>query len=783
MLEYDEYNKSILNWISKFRNKLMTTKYECTPFYALNKDFYEFEERRGNSNRYILIGNNTINPDKPFFILDEETWRKIKGGYPNEIELKVKGTFNNKKCVIEINKSIYYFYYIMNNIIGEGYFKFNNDESKEDILPIFFDKEVHDFIYKFKIRQINSTQKIFYDKGYFSIKIKDNNRIENNKIDEWTNNDEQNNKDINRNKYNNVNDEYILNKNKNKNKDAPIGINSKQNDNPSIIKNKNEYQNSLKMYKCAYYYFHFEQFLKHKCQNVLNFESLNLFLIDKTWLNYFKGHCNYDKIIKYLNSNIENFQNEHNIFCDYFARKYPLNLRSLLNKPCPPKKNKITEKEYFFDNYDFIDEQILNMFLEEFNVGNANRLFNLYEVIIKNDIFIVIYDRNNLEVMTKNDRLLFSVDNSKDLPMIKDAFKFSGYRKALRDLNIKDIYIPEQIIVDKMNSQIGRMRNLSLIMNENNNNQFLNNIKNDPMLNDYNYNDNQNSLYQSYDNIPYNNNNNINTLQNNYYGNKNLESNSPKKRNYSGKKLNSFYNFNDDGKDKQKIENNNNINNLSETGYYFNDNKKPNINEERKNIQNNYMPFNNIEDQRNYYSNINENNEKTKLNHLYETNEAGNKPDKYYLRNNSADPRKTYMDSNKPKQNYKNMRRENIENPMNFVNEYMESGKKQKINNKNNNNRNIKKNNINNNHIKKLDHYPDDSKSLYNKNNKNNNINLFNKNDAHLNNNNSMNNNGFDFNKNNNLNNMNIQISNNENGFDKYNSNNYNFRGNRIILI
>ena len=781
MLEYDEYNKSILNWISKFRNKLMTTKYECTPFYALNKDFYEFEERRGNSNRYILIGNNTINPDKPFFILDEETWRKIKGGYPNEIELKVKGTFNNKKCVIEINKSIYYFYYIMNNIIGEGYFKFNNDESKEDILPIFFDKEVHDFIYKFKIRQINSTQKIFYDGRYFSIKIKDKNKIENNKLDEWNNNNEQNNKDINRNKYNNVNDEYILNKNKNKskNKDAPIGINSKKNDNPNVIKNKNEYQNSLKMYKCAYYYFHFEQFLKHKCQNVLNFESLNLFLIDKTWLNYFKNHCNYDKIINYLSSNIENFQNEHNIFCDYFARKYPLNLRSLLNKPCPPKKNKITEKEYFFDNYDFIDEQILNMFLEEFNVGNANRLFNLYEVIIKNDIFIVIYDRNNLEVMTKNDRLLFSVDNSKDLPMIKDAFKFSGYKKALRDLNIKDIYIPEQIIVDKMNSQIGKMRNLSLIMNENNNNQFLNNIKNDPMLNDYNYNDNQNSLYQSYDNIPYNN-NNINTLQNNYYGNKNLESNSPKKRNYSGKKLNSFYNFNDDGKDKQKIENNDNINNLGETGHYFNDNKKPNINEERKNIQNNYIPFNNIEDQRYYYSNINENNEKTKLNHLYKTNEAGNKPDKYYLRNNSADPRKTYNDSNKQKQNYKNIRRENIENSMNFVNEYMESGKKQKINNKNNNNRNIKKNNINNNHIKKLDHYPDDSKSLYNKNN---NINLFNKNDANLNNNNSMNNNGFNFNNNNNLNNMNIHISNNESGFDKYNSNNYNFRGNRIIQI
>ena len=819
MLENDEYNKNILNWISIFRNKLMTTKYECTPFYALNKDFYEFEERRGNSNRYILIGNNTINPDKAFFILDEETWRKIKGGYPNEIELKVKGTFNNKKCVIEINNSIYYFYYIMNNNIGEGYFKFNNDECKEDILRIFFDKEVHDFIYKFKIRQINSTQNIYYDKGYFSIKIKDknnkdNNRNENNKFDEWNNNNEQKNKDTIRNKYNNVNDEYILNKNKNKNKnkvkDAQIGINSKQNDNPGVIKNKNEYQNSLKMYKCAYYYFHFEQFLNHKCRNVLNFESLNLYLIDKTWMNYFKNHCNYDQIIKHLSSNIENFKNEHNIFCDYFARKYPLNLRSLLNKPCPPKKNRITEKEYFFDDYDFIDEQTLNIFLEEFNVLNANRIFKLYEVIIKNDIFIVIYDINNLEVMTKNDRLLFSVDNAKDLPMIKDAFKFSDYKKALRDLNIKDIYIPEQIMIDKMNLQIGKMRNLYMIMNENNNNQFINyntennfyknNIKNDPMLNDYNYNyNNQNTLYQSYDKIPYNNKNNINinTLQNYDYGNKNLESNSPKKGNYSGKKINSFYNFIDDEKDKQKIGNNNNINTLGETGYYFDYNKIPNINEERKNMQNNNMPINNLEeDQRNYYSNIYQNEQNTKLSHLYENNESGNKPNKYYLRNNSADPRKTYMDYNKQKENNLNLnyidnninsynsndnnkRRENIENSINFVNEYMESGKKKKINNKNNNNSNIKNNNINNKHIKKLDHYPNNRKSLYN----NNNINLFNNNDDILNYNNNINNNGFDFNNNNNLNNKNIPTSNNENNLDNYNSNNYNFRGNRIILI
>ena len=380
MLENDEYNKTILNWTSIFRNKLMKTNYECLPFYVLNKDFFEFEERRGNCNRYILIGNDMVNPDKSFFILDYETWMKIKEGYPSEIELKVKGTFNNKKCVIEINNSIYYFYYIMNNNIVEGFFNFNSDKIKEDILRIFFDKEVKDFIYKYKIREINSTQNIYGDEGYFSIKIKDKNNKtnNNNKIEEWNYNEEQNKMDKNSNKYNNVNDEYILIKNKSKNKnkikekdkdkDAPISTNSKLNDNPSVIKNINEYKNSLKLYKCAYYYFQFEQFLKNKFKSILNFETLNLYLISKTWLDYFKNHCNYDKVIKHLSSNIENFQNEHNIFCDYFARKYPLNLKTIQNKPYAPKKINISEKEYFLDDYDFIDEQILNLFLEEFNV-------------------------------------------------------------------------------------------------------------------------------------------------------------------------------------------------------------------------------------------------------------------------------------------------------------------------------------------------------------------------------------------------------------------------------
>jgi len=483
MLEYDEYSKYIYNWLPKFRNKLMIAKNECLPFYVLNKHFFDFPERRGNANRFILIGNNMIDPDKTFFVLDEETWKKIKRDYPNEIELKVKAIFNNGKCIFEIDNNIYYFYYIINNNIEEGYFKFNNKIFKEEILSIFFNQEIRDFFYKFKIREINETQSIYYEKknDYFLIKIKEkekenkDNRINNFRKDNEIENDifgemnktQINSIDKNNHIYDNISDLYILKQNKNNFNETPITKISKSNGNPIEIKDNNEYLQSLKIYKCAYYYYYFEKFLMHKCKNVLNFESLNLYLIDKIWIKYFKDHCNYNTIIKHLNSYIENSQDDHNIFCDYLARKYPLYSRILHNKPYPPEINEIIDNEYYFDNYEFIDEKTLKILLEEFNAFNVDKLFKSYKVIIKNDFFIVIYDKNNLEVINKNDRFLFSANNSIDLSIIEKAFKFSDYKSAFKDLDIKDINIPEQNVIYKMKFQIGKMRNISLIMNNN----------------------------------------------------------------------------------------------------------------------------------------------------------------------------------------------------------------------------------------------------------------------------------------------------------------------------
>jgi len=259
--------------------------------------------------------------------------------------------------------------------------------------------------------------------------------------------------------YDNINDLY--------DKETTTTIISKQNCIPSEINNNKGYLESLKIYKCAYHYFNFEQFLINKCKKVLNFESLYLYLIDKTWMKYFKAHCNYNTIANHLNSQIDNFKNEEKIFCDYFSKKYPSYSRSLQKKPYPPEKNKISDKEYYFDNYDFIDEKTLKIFLEEFNAFNADKIFKSYKVILKNDFFIVIYDKNHLEVMNKNERFLFSANNIIDLSIIEKSFKFSDYKSGFKDLNIKDLNIPEQNVIYKMKFLIGKMRNISLIMSNN----------------------------------------------------------------------------------------------------------------------------------------------------------------------------------------------------------------------------------------------------------------------------------------------------------------------------
>ena len=127
-----------------------------------------------------------------------------------------------------------------------------------------------------------------------------------------------------------------------------------------IVKKNKDYITSLKIYKCVFYYIKFNQWLS---SNLMSKSPLkyNLFLIDKKWLNDFLSSCNYNQIItKVKNEKIE-IKDDYQIFANYFAKNYPLSPEILDNKPKEAEK-KFNNYEYYYDEYNFIDEKTLNIF-------------------------------------------------------------------------------------------------------------------------------------------------------------------------------------------------------------------------------------------------------------------------------------------------------------------------------------------------------------------------------------------------------------------------------------
>ena len=196
----DYYNKKdyydyILESFSKFKKKLNSEskedKYEYESFFLLNKDFIDFPKKRGNLNNLLFKEKTVIDPDKFFFILDEVTWSKIKLEYSLELEIKVKCYFKNKKCYFQLNKTIYYFYFInknkVDNSIEEGYFEIEDEQIKNEVLNIFLNCEINSFFNKMKIKSINEKQKIEYNNICFNIKIKKH-KEKNNKSSNIVNN-------------------------------------------------------------------------------------------------------------------------------------------------------------------------------------------------------------------------------------------------------------------------------------------------------------------------------------------------------------------------------------------------------------------------------------------------------------------------------------------------------------------------------------------------------------------------------------------------------------------
>ena len=255
MLRNNKYWNDINNWISIFKSKLNSNLVECMYFYILNKNFLELPQIRGNLNETLLVKNNgklIIEPDNSFLILDEKTWLKIKHDYPREKEIKVKGSFNNKKCVIEIESHLYYFYFLNNNNIEEGYMKFEKHENSNLIISKLYELEIDDFFKEMKIKKDTfKIQNVFYhnkDKHfYFLFKLKndDRNKINNNNINQYRKNKfNDNNINIHHHVFNE--DNLNNNKNNNENKNIKNKYYIKYNiNNNSLINSKNNFLTTI----------------------------------------------------------------------------------------------------------------------------------------------------------------------------------------------------------------------------------------------------------------------------------------------------------------------------------------------------------------------------------------------------------------------------------------------------------------------------------------------------------------------------------------------------------
>jgi len=518
MLRNSQYWNDINNWISIFKSKLNSTKFECIPFYILNKKFLNFPQIRGNLNEKLLKecnGKLIIEPENKFLILDENTWLKIKHDYPTEKELKVNGSFNNKKCVFSIDPNLFYFYFLNNNNIEEGYMKFDKHENADLIIVKLFKLETDDFFKEMKIKKdTNEIQNIYYHNNskhfYFLFKLKndDRNKInnninqfrQNNANNEWLrkNQNNDNNIKIHHHEFNGENLNYNKNNNKNNNENK-IKINN-------FLNNANiSLSTSLKIYKCFYYYIQFKKNLETIHNSNWN-ENMEIFLVNKSWFNSFKEQCGYYKI---KNELIANDKFKENIVND-LAKRFPLNPKILENKPKPVKREIIGNNEFYYYDYDFFDEITVNEFSKTFNIFKKDNIFIKVKVyILKNKIIIVIYNENNLELMKKdlNEKYLFSIKSKGDIRFIIDLFQKSKYEDCFKYLNIKDKNIIEQKIYNLENINIGKVRNLSS-MNINNQNMDNNNkMKRYKSANRYaDINHNQNLLI--------NNNKNTNKQQN-----------------------------------------------------------------------------------------------------------------------------------------------------------------------------------------------------------------------------------------------------------------------------
>ena len=419
--------------------------------------------------------SNVLNPEDDFFVVNKTTWFSIKGKIKvKQAPVRKLGYFCNQKLVFVFNRFCYFFYIdktLDENSIYEGYFNFINKHNYEKVVFLLKSSEINNFFETINANVELYNQILYYKGCTFELILKNNieNRTDYNKneklnVNKKINDQKRSEKSLfssnfhkifNRNKINNKknSNESSIEKNNSLESNYRINnsarnisldrnnnyisidsnlsrersynnINSKRNyfsKNSEIIPehfpnrklSKTEDENLNRILKAVIYYYCFHKMFMKKLDSQQEINDLNVCMINKDWLNFFKNKYKFDKVRIFLDKKYELVQE-----LNYLEYKNSLikacRIKDFLlikNQPIKPLVKEFTEfGQEYYENYELINNNTYTVFKEVFGSYELEEIREFKINIIKKRGIIINYTPNQIEV-TK----LYMLNTKKDL--------------------------------------------------------------------------------------------------------------------------------------------------------------------------------------------------------------------------------------------------------------------------------------------------------------------------------------------------------------------------------
>ena len=203
LFKIEQHKLKLSNWEEEFKYYLSQNIETNLELYVIEKKWYEdyknavfsntiqgqtkiynYNHFQPMDNSHIIYSQNTINPDSNFILLNKDCMNSFSSNITNSksnLEIKLVAHFSNNKMISKIGNSLYYFYYLDEDIrIREGFFIFGEIESNkiDSIINNFLNSNINTFI-KHYFKGINpnknkSGKSILYHLDDFDFIIKIN---------------------------------------------------------------------------------------------------------------------------------------------------------------------------------------------------------------------------------------------------------------------------------------------------------------------------------------------------------------------------------------------------------------------------------------------------------------------------------------------------------------------------------------------------------------------------------------------------------------------------------